>query len=190
MLATVDSQPRVCPHITSVWKPTNIIQKQTALHDSSKLQKNGFSYGKMDFPAEKDIFLQKNALACRNMWFFLQKMHFPAETCGFRVGTGQETAGNCRKLQEGFWAQESRALPKSHKKIRGTNEGSKRTTTKQLNLKIVSQMYFMYMACAKSCGTCISPVSLSVCVCFHCRGYMVFVLELSFSRKVQSAPRK
>ena len=47
---------------------------------------------KMHIPAEKkQKILLKNALSCR-------KMPFPAEKCGFRVGTGQETAGNCRRV--------------------------------------------------------------------------------------------
>ena len=52
----------------------------------------------MHFPAEKCIFLQKNALSCTKMRF-----------------SGGHMAGNRRKLQEGFRAQESRTLANFHK---------------------------------------------------------------------------
>ena len=68
----------------------------------SKLQK------KIGLPAEIWVFLQKNALSCR-------KMPFPARKCTFlqkNVLFGGHMAGNRRKLQEGFRAQESRTLAK------------------------------------------------------------------------------
>ena len=66
------------------------------------LQKNAISYRKMHFPAEKCMFLQKHALSCRKMQF---------------SGGGGHMAGNRRKLQEGFRAQESRALANFHKRV-------------------------------------------------------------------------
>ena len=57
--------------------------------------------------AEKWVFLQKKK--------FLQKMHIPAEKCGSRGGGHR--AGNCRKLQEGCRAQESRTLHNFHKNV-------------------------------------------------------------------------
>ena len=57
----------------------------------------------MHFPVEKCSFLQKNALSCRKMLFFF--------------GGGGHTAGNRRKLQEGFRAQESRTLTNLNKTI-------------------------------------------------------------------------
>ena len=44
-----------------------------------------------------------------------QKKHFPAEECTFLQKKGGHMAGNRRKLQEGFRAQESRALVNFHK---------------------------------------------------------------------------
>ena len=61
-------------------------------------QKNAVSYRKMRFPAEKCIFLLKNAFSCRKMRF-----------------SGGHMAGNRRKLQKGFRAQESRTLANFHK---------------------------------------------------------------------------
>ena len=55
------------------------------------------------------------------MQFPYQKMHFPAEKCTFlqknAVFRGH-VAGNRRKLQEGFRAQESRTLANFHKNLR------------------------------------------------------------------------
>ena len=68
------------------------------------------------FPGEKLFFFfqPKNALSCR-------KMPFPAEKCTFLHRkmrfSGWRMAGNRRKLQEGFRAQESRALPNCRKTI-------------------------------------------------------------------------
>ena len=56
--------------------------------------------------------------SCRKVHFPTEKMHFPAEKCGFLQKmhfSGGHRAGNCRKLREGFWAQESRTLPNFHK---------------------------------------------------------------------------
>ena len=78
---------------------------------SSKLQKKGLYCRKMGFPTGKCIFLQKNAFSCR-------KMHFPAEKRTFlqkNVVFGRHMAGNRRKLQEGFRAQESRTQANFHK---------------------------------------------------------------------------
>ena len=50
-----------------------------------------FSYSKMQIPPEKCIFLQKNA-------FFLQKNALSCRKMLFSGGTGQETAGNCRRV--------------------------------------------------------------------------------------------
>ena len=50
--------------------------------------------------AEKWVFLQKNAFSCR-------KMHWPTEKCTFlqkNAVCGRHMAGNCRKLQEGFFS--------------------------------------------------------------------------------------
>ena len=58
------------------------------------------------------IFLQKSAFSYRNM-------HFPAEICLFL----QQNCRNCRKLQEGFRAQESGPLRKFHKNFRGLSLG-------------------------------------------------------------------
>ena len=66
---------------------------------------------KMRFPAAKCTFLQKNALSSR-------KMRFPAEKCTFlekNAAFGEPMAGNCRKLQDGFRAQESRTLANFYK---------------------------------------------------------------------------
>ena len=52
----------------------------------------------MPFPTEKCTFLQKNALSRRKMWW-----------------SGGHMAGNRRKFQEGFRAQESRTLANFHK---------------------------------------------------------------------------
>ena len=65
----------------------------------------------MGFPVGKCIFLQKDTLSYR-------KMHFPAEKCTFlhkNAVFGWHSTGNCRKLQEGFRAQESRTLANFHK---------------------------------------------------------------------------
>ena len=70
------------------------------------------------FPTEKCNFLPKNAVSYR-------KMHFPAEKCAFlqknAVFGGWHMAGNRRKLQEGFRAQESRTLANFHKNSPLTN---------------------------------------------------------------------
>ena len=60
----------------------------------------------MRFPAENALFCRKRALSSR-------KMRFPAEKCTFlekNAAFGGHMAGNCRKLEDGFRAQESRAL--------------------------------------------------------------------------------
>ena len=74
------------------------------LTPQSKLQKNEFScrkqalsHRKVHFPAEKCTFLHKNALSCKKNAVFEGYI-----------------AGNCRKLQEGFRAQESRTLANFH----------------------------------------------------------------------------
>ena len=51
------------------------------------LQKNAPSCRKMHFPTERCTFLQKNAVSCRRMHFFVLGV------------TRQETAGNCRRFQ-------------------------------------------------------------------------------------------
>ena len=78
------------------------------------------SPGKMRFPTEKCNFLPKNALSCR-------KMHFPAEKCTFlqkNAAFSGHMAGNRRKLQEGFRAQESRTLANFHKNYYACFKGS------------------------------------------------------------------
>ena len=61
-----------------------------------------FFYLAMHFPAKKKThLLQKNALSCRKM----------------RFSGGQHIAGNRRKSQEGFRAQESRTLANFHKTV-------------------------------------------------------------------------
>ena len=77
----------------------------------SKLQENRFSGRKIGCPTEKCTFLQKNALSCR-------KKHFPAEKCTLlpkNASSVGHMAGNHRKLQAGFRAQESRTLANFHK---------------------------------------------------------------------------
>ena len=67
---------------------------------------------KMGLPAEKHIFLQKDALSC---W----KTPFPSEKCTFlqkNVAFGGHIAGNRKKSQDGFRAQESRTLANFYKK--------------------------------------------------------------------------
>ena len=79
----------------------------------------------MHFPAEKCVFFQRDALSCR-------KMPFPAEECTFlqtnAVFRGH-MAGNRRKLQEGFRAQESRALANFDKKQTACKSLLKHTST-------------------------------------------------------------
>ena len=74
------------------WWPSHALQQKLAssrnklplmILNRSKLQENGLSCRKMDFPKEKGIFLQKKAFSCR-------KMHFPAEKCGFRAAHGRK----------------------------------------------------------------------------------------------------
>ena len=80
--------------------------------------KNGFSYRVMHVSAEKCIFPEKNALACRKC-LFLQKMHFCGKT---RFSEG----AHHKKLQEisgGLQAQESKT-PANFHKIEGFLEGS------------------------------------------------------------------
>ena len=64
--------------------------------------------------AEKWFFLQENAktFSCRKTPFLLQKKALFHRKMRF---LGGHRAGNCRKSQEGFWAQESRTLPNFHK---------------------------------------------------------------------------
>ena len=68
------------------------------LKPQGELQKNTFSSRKMHFPADNRIFLQKKCI-------FVQK----------HAVLGGHIAGNRRKLQEGFRAQESRTLANFHK---------------------------------------------------------------------------
>ena len=71
------------------------------LNPPDELQKKGCSFGN----------LQKNALFPAEKWHFsCRKMHVPAEKWGFRGAHG-------RKPQEGFRAQESRALDNLNKKL-------------------------------------------------------------------------
>ena len=96
----------------------SIIQKQTTIHDSLTPRVN---CRRMGFPAEIWVFLQTNAFSYR-------KMHFPAENCAFLWQNavscrkirfwGGHMAGNRRRWQEGFRAQESRTLANFHKNLR------------------------------------------------------------------------
>ena len=79
---------------------------------------------KMGFPTERCISLQRSAFLYRKMHFpteectFLQTNAFPSEECTFlqkNMVFGGHAARNCRTLQEGFKAQESRTLANFHK---------------------------------------------------------------------------
>ena len=109
---------RNLPAISPKFVRPKVIQKQTTTHDS---QPSGITAEK-GFPRQK-----KNAFPTENM-------HFPAERCLFlqKIRTflqknavfGAHMAGNCRTLQEGFRARESRALANFHKKKKAQPESA------------------------------------------------------------------
>ena len=71
---------------------------------------------KMHFPTKR-----KQAFSYSKMHIPCRKMRFPAEECSFlqknAVLGGGHMAGNLRKSQEGFRAQESRTLANFHKTL-------------------------------------------------------------------------
>ena len=93
---------------------------------------------KRGFPAERCSFLQKNALSYRKNALSCRKMHFPSEKCTFGGG---HMAGNRRKLQEGFRAQESRTLANFH--LECCKWGFKRWGFKEIRGYLKKKAFFL-----------------------------------------------